>query len=243
MIKKRIRIIFYALLVYFVFSVFCYLYSASDFPFSVDWSNFIILSLKQIAKYSLAIVSGLLIFIWLENFSTSRIFSISLVIGLLGVTICVWNVANAVQEYFIIKQLETSYLEIIQPEKSNRLNEIMNDESIPLDRKANISYLMAKDEFENFGYSSIYINENGKHQNYIPKKSEVDAREKIKKEEYEALFSLQAKKYSPYYKMVFWISVIFTGELFCQSVGASILLISTSNHYILGCLRNKRGAE
>ncbi len=131
--KKRIRIIFYVLLVYFVSSVFGYLYSANDLSFSVDLSNFFILSINQITHYSLAIVAGLLIFIWLEIFSPSRIFSLSLVMGLIGITICAWNVAFTVQEYLAIKRMEKLYIEILQPETSNRFNEILNDESIPLD--------------------------------------------------------------------------------------------------------------
>ena len=215
--KTKIRIIIYGLLVFFILNALVYLYADDELPFSPDFSNFVFAAGNLISNFSLAVVAGLLIFIWIRSFSFNRILTRSLIAGLIGCLICVLNITIPIWTHSNITKMESILIEYSQHDKSITIEEIIRSDKIPLFKKAIISKRLAKEEYEKFGLIAEYIDMQGESKIYVPDITEVSERDKRIKDECRAFYNLHTKKNDLYYQIIFWLSV------FLFSIGYSLM--------------------
>jgi hypothetical protein len=207
--KTNLRIIVYALLVWLILNGFVYLYNVNDLPFSPDISNFVFASLTLISYFSLALAAGTMIVVWIRNFTTKNLFTRLTVAGLIGCAICFYNVVIPLINHKYISTIESALMEPAKHADLSHLSAMINDKNIPLERRAIVSYEMAKDKYVNSGVLSEFINEKGETHVYSPSKSEVEAREQMIRSRIEAFNNLKIAKTSIYFRIIFWPLVFF----------------------------------
>jgi hypothetical protein len=207
--KTNLRIIVYALLVWLILTGFAYLYNVNDLPFSPDISNFVFASMSLISYFALALAAGTMIVIWLSTSTTKNLFTRLTVAGLIGCAICFYNVIIPLINHKYISAIESSIIEPAKHSDLSHLNEMINDKNIPLERRAMVSYSIAKDKYAYSGVVSEFINEKGETQIYSPSKSEIEAREQMVKARTKAFNNLKMAKISIYFRIIFWPLVFF----------------------------------
>ena len=162
---KRIktRIIVYGLILFVILKIIDTLYGVDDLPFSLNTSSFILIFINFIALFSLAVVSGLLIHVGISPLdNTNRYIRILSVLA--GFFICTFNI---ILPYNNLIELDKSkslldYIDTQEQKKIGQLDKIINDTTIPIDRKSNTSILMAKSIYYNLGKFRNYMDSEGK---------------------------------------------------------------------------------
>ena len=204
----KARIIVYGLALFVVLKIIDNLYGVDDLPFSLNASSFILTSINLIALFSLAIVSGLLIHVGISPLNNNANF-IRIIAGLAGLSLCIFNILIPINELIELDKTKSliDHIDGLEQTNVDQLDKIMNDTTIPIDRKSYTSVLLAKNIYYYLGQFENYMDGEGEVKQYTPSIDEIKERENKLKKAATLKTSLEMVKTVIYYKIILWLFI------------------------------------